>query len=43
MTIDTAYYMALNLATDDDGLIDDSAALSWFYRLLSGVEKIQLH
>jgi hypothetical protein len=36
--IDTAYYAALNMATDDEGLINDSLAFTYFYKLLTGAE-----
>lgn len=43
MPIDTAYYLALSLATNDDGDIDNALALSWFYRLLVGGEDVRVH
>lgn len=43
MNLDTAYYMALSLATDDEGEIDNALALSWFFRLLTGGEDVRVH
>lgn len=41
--LDQLYYIALYQATDDDGVINDSLALSLFYELVKGAIKITVH